>query len=118
MDEQKQEKIEAFFKSELLQLNFEKLIIRKATKRFGITKDEAKDLIGGVKSKIRKDALNRAVIYLLLGGIALFVGIKGTLGDSGFILIGAILVGTGMLLSSLGLFRLYLTSPRPTTKSE
>lgn len=104
------DEIESFLASELLQLNFKTLIIRKACKKFSLTKEESTDYYRQVKSKIRKAALNRALVYLLLGSIFLFVGISGTFGETGFIVYSKLLLGIGMTVSSLGFFKIYLTS--------
>ena len=98
-----------FISSEILQLNFKRAIVRKAVKKFDITIEEATTCYTSVKSQIGKEALRRAYIYLLLGGISLFVGISGTLGTSRFIFWGALLVGSGMTITSLGLFKVYFT---------
>lgn len=110
MEELKKEIIEDYFASEILQLNFKRLIINKAVRKFNINKNEAKTYYTSIKSVVRKEALNKAFIYLLLGSVSLFVGIMGTFGNSEYIFWGALLTGAGMNLASFGLFSVYLTS--------
>lgn len=108
MELEKQELIENYIRAELLQLNFKRLIIKKACKNFEISEEDALHLYNSVKPTLKKDAINRALIYLILGSISLFIGITGTFGNTGFIFWGALLVGTGSLITSLGLFKLAL----------
>lgn len=103
-----------FFESELLQLNFKGLMIKKACKLFDLSKGDSTNYYNQVKSKIRNKALNRALIYLLLGSISLLVGITGTFGDIGFVFYGSLLGGLGMTISSIEYFKIYLTSSKHT----
>lgn len=96
--------IEDYLKYEMLQLKIKKFIIKNASKRFNLSKEDVTSNYLNVRSKIQKEAINRGVIYLLLSSIFLFVGIKSFFGDSGYIYLGGLLFGSAGILTGLGYF--------------
>lgn len=108
MEIEKQNDLETFMTNEILRLNFKRIIINKACQKFDISKEDATNYFVEVRFKMKKAASNRAWTYLLLGSIFFGVGLFGTLSKTGFIFYGAILGGTGMLVTSAGLFRISL----------
>ena len=108
MEENNSVKIEEFIAKEMLLLNLKFLTIKKASRTFNISIEEAKNHYSNVRPKVRKEALSKAFIYLLLGSVSLFVGIAGTFGNTGYIFWGSLLFGSGFLLTAIGLFILVL----------
>lgn len=104
MSEDKPTELEEFLREEMLQLKMKSFIVKKASKRFEISQHEVEDCYLKVRSKIKRQALNRGIVYLLLGSMFLFVGIKATFGGSGVIYFGGLLLGSGGILSALGFF--------------
>ncbi len=96
--------LDEFLKDEMLQLKIMKFTIKKASKLFNLSKDEVKINYINVRSKIKKEAINRGIVYLLLSSIFLFVGIKSTTGDSGYIYLGGLLFGVAGVLTGIGYF--------------
>ncbi|WP_179334732.1 hypothetical protein [Winogradskyella costae] len=96
--------LEAFLKNEMLQLKLMSFTIKKASKRFNLPKDQVKSTYLKVRSMIRKEAINRGIVYLLLSTIFLFVGIKSVQGNSGYIYLGGLLLGSAGMLSAFGYF--------------
>ncbi|SDH52970.1 hypothetical protein [Winogradskyella thalassocola] len=96
--------LEAYLKDEMLQLKLMSFTIKKASKRFNLSKDEVKSTYLKVRSMIRKEAINRGIVYLLLSTIFLFVGIKSVQGNSGYIYLGGLLLGSAGILTALGYF--------------
>ncbi len=94
--------LEEFLKYEMLQLKLRSFTIKKASKRFNIPQDEVKTSYLNVRSKVKKTALNRGLVYLLLSSIFLFVGIKSIQGNSGYIYLGGLLFGSAGILTALG----------------
>lgn len=105
MEIEKQNKVKNYISSEILNLNLKRGIIKNASKKFNISKDDATMLFNEIRHEIKNTAIKRAFTYLLLGSISFSVGLYGTISKTGYIFYGAILIGTGMLITSLGLFR-------------
>lgn len=103
------EKIEQFLQKEMLQLNIKSKTIKIASQRFDIPIEDIEVQYDNAKSKIRKEARNRAWMYLISGSLFFGVGLFGTLSKTGFIFYGAILFGLGALFTSFGLFRLSMS---------
>lgn len=108
MSENKFNELEKFLKSEMLELKLMNFTIKKASKRFELPKDEVRSSYLSVRSRIKKEAVNRGLVYLLLSSIFLFVGIKSIQGDTGYIYLGGLLLGTAGILTALGYFLLAL----------
>jgi hypothetical protein len=106
MESTKLNELELFLGKEMLLLNFKGNILRKASRNFDITKNEAEEQYRIVRTKIKKQASRRAWTYLLIGSIFLGVGLVGTFSKTGFIFIGALLAGTACTITAIGLFRL------------
>jgi hypothetical protein len=53
---------------------------------------------------VKKEAINRGFVYLLLSSIFLFVGIKSFQGNSGYIYLGGLLFGSAGILTAFGYF--------------
>lgn len=104
MVKKKQINLEEFLKYEMLQLKLRKFTIKKASKKFGLPKNEVKKSYVNVRAKVKKDAIGRGLVYLLLSSIFLFVGIKSIQGNSGFIYLGGLLFGSAGILTALGYF--------------
>jgi len=108
MEEEGIIELEEFLAREMLQLSFKKSTINKASKKFNITKEEVDVYYKSTRYKIRSQAAKRAWTYLLLGSVSMFIGITGTFGNTGYIFWGALLLGTGSIITSIGLFKLSL----------
>ncbi|TWO32286.1 hypothetical protein E1J38_010730 [Seonamhaeicola sediminis] len=105
MEEDKINLLEKYLAYQMLQLSLKFYTINKASKNFDIPKDTVKSYYFKVRKNIKVRALKRALIYLIIGSITLFIGVKGTFGESSkIILYGALLVGLGSIATSLGLF--------------
>lgn len=100
--------IETYFSHEISNLNFKRIVIKTAVKKFGLTKDEAISTYNEVRGKLKKKLTLRAWTYLMLGCLFVGVGLFGTLSKTGFVFYGALLAGFGMLITSFGYFRLTL----------
>jgi hypothetical protein len=100
--------LEQFLGKEMLLLNLKGNILKKASRNFDITKEDAEVQYLIVRTKIKKQASRRAWTYLLIGSIFLGVGLIGTFSKTGFIFIGALLAGAACTLTAIGLFRLSL----------
>lgn len=98
--------LEQFLGKEMLLLNSKRSIVNKASRKFGLEKDEVEAHYLTARSSIKKSAGKRGWTYLLLGSIFLGVGLVGTLSNTGFIFYGAILGGTAFLITAIGLFML------------
>ena len=99
-------------KSEMLQLSVKSFTVKKAFKRFGISKDEANSYYLSVRSEIKKDAINKGLLYLFLGSISLFIGLASVFGNSRLIYLGSILLGAAGILSAFGYFILAIKSSK------
>ncbi|MDF3026052.1 MAG: hypothetical protein K0S23_359 [Fluviicola sp.] len=106
MESTELDELELFLGKEMLLLNLKGNILRKASRNFNITTDEAEARYLIVRTKIKKQAGRRAWTYLLIGSVFLGVGLIGTFSKTGFIFIGALLAGTACTLTAFGLFRL------------
>ncbi|MFT5145734.1 MAG: hypothetical protein ACI9H1_000445 [Polaribacter sp.] len=104
MNDKELNDLEKFLKYEMLQLKLMNFTIKKASKQFNLPKAEVKNSYLNVRSKIKKEAINRGLVYLLLSSIFLFVGIKSIQGNSGFIYLGGLLFGSAGILTGLGYF--------------
>ena len=80
--------------------------VKKASKRFNLSKEEVKLNYKKVRSIIKKEAINKGIVYTLLSSIFLFVGIKSAYGNSGYIYLGGLLFGSAGMLTGLGYFLL------------
>ncbi|MNU74231.1 hypothetical protein D3C71_637280 [compost metagenome] len=98
--------LEQFLGKEMLLLKSKRSIVNKASRNFGLEKEEVEASYLTAKSKIRKSAGKRGWTYLLLGLIFLGVGLFGSLSNTGFIFYGAILGGVAFLITAVGLFML------------
>lgn len=104
MEENKISLLEEFLAYQMLQLSLSFYTINKASKTFNLPKDVVRIHYFKVRIKIRKRALVKALIYLIIGSFSLFIGVKGTFGESSKVFLwGAILVGIGCVLTSFGL---------------
>lgn len=108
MENDQQEHIRMFFTKEITNLNFRRFSINKAVKRFEITQDQANLIYRETKRTIRKSIVGRGFLFLFLGIIPLSLGLYGTFDNNGVIFYGAILIGSGLVLSSLGYFLIAL----------
>ncbi|WP_243471401.1 hypothetical protein [Winogradskyella sp. MH6] len=99
-------------KSEMLQLSVKSFTIKKAIKRFGISKDEANGYYLSVRSEIKKDAINKGLLYLFLGSVLLFIGLASIFGDSRLIYLSSLLLGAAGILSAFGYFVLAIKSSK------
>lgn len=104
MKENNLSELEKFLKYEMLQLKLMSLTIKKASKRFNLPKREVKNAYLFVRSSIKKEALNRGLVYLLLSSVFLIVGVKSISSNSSYIYMGGLLFGTAGLLTALGYF--------------
>src|SRR6056300_1330588 len=105
MEEDEIKLLEEYLAHQMLQLSVRFYIINKASKQFKLPKDLVRSHYFKVRTQIGKKALKRALIYLIIGSMALFIGIRGTFGVSSKVLLwGALLVGSGSVITSLGLF--------------
>lgn len=96
--------IESYIEGQILNLGLG--ITGRTSRRFGISKEESRQLYKACRIKIKRKARNRAFVYLLIGTPTIAAGVLGTFGDTGVILYGAILTGLAFILTSIGLFRL------------
>ena len=107
MEDEKMNLLKDFLAHNMLQLSLKFHTINKASTKFELPKELVRTNYYKVRVDIRKRAFFRALIYFLIGGMALFIGVKGSFGESSKVfLYGAILVGTGGILTSIGLFML------------
>jgi hypothetical protein len=104
MEEDKLNLLTDFLANHMLQLSLSFYTINKASKKFDLPKELVRIHYCKVRTTIRIIALRRAFIYFIIGGIALFIGLKGSFRESSNVfLYGALLVGTGGVLTSIGL---------------
>jgi len=105
MSYKKFNEVEEFLKNEMLQLKLMSFTIKKASKKFNIPQNEIRNTYSAVRSKIRKESVNRGLVYMLLSSIFLLVGIKSTYVSSVNIYLGALLLfGGAGILTSFGYF--------------
>lgn len=112
MSEEEVIALRRLLKSEMLQLNVKSFTIKKATKRFKISKDEANNYYLSVRSEIKKHAINKGLLYLFLGSISLFIGLASVFGNSMLIYLGSLLLDTAGILSAFGYFILAIKSSK------
>ena len=105
MSEINSDVLEAFLKSEMLQLIPKNFTIKKAHKLTGLPKEEIKISYRNVRSRITKAAINRGIVYLLISSIFTFVGYKSLVSESStFFLIGMFFLGVSGILTAIGYF--------------
>ncbi len=103
MEENEINILDEFLAYQMLQLSLSFYTINKASKVFNLPKDIVRTQYFKVRIKIRKRALVKALIYLIIGSFSLFIGVKGTFGGASKVFLwGAILVGIGCVLTSFG----------------
>jgi hypothetical protein len=103
-----QNEVVTYFVNEIIRLNLKGIVVKNASKKFNISKDEANAIYIEVRNELKGKLGKRAWTYLLLGSIFFGVGLFGTLAKTGIIFYGAIGVGFGLILSSIGYFRISL----------
>jgi len=97
--------LEAFLKSEMLQLKLKSFTIKKASKLTGLPKEEIMISYLNVRSKITKESINRGIVYLLISSIFAFVGYKSLVEESStYFLIGMFFLGVSGILTAIGYF--------------
>ena len=105
MSEINSDALEAFLKSEMLQLIPKSFTIKKAHKLTGLPKEEIEISYLNVRSRITKAAINRGIVYLLISSIFTFVGYKSLVSESStFFLIGMFFLGVSGILTAIGYF--------------
>ena len=105
MEENKINLLEEFLAYQMQQLSLRFYTIKTASNRFDLPKDTVRLHYYKVRTKIRKRALFKAIIYFVIGSIILFIGVKGTFRESSNVFLwGALLIGIGSIITSLGLF--------------
>ena len=81
----------------------------RANQFTGVVDDED---VKAVRSEIKKDAINKGLLYLFLGSISLFIGLASVFGNSRLIYFGSLLLGTAGILSAFGYFILAIKSSK------
>lgn len=105
MNEINPDVLEAFLKSEMLQLIPKRFTIKKAHKLTGLPKEEIKISYLNVRSTITKAAINRGIVYLLISSIFTFVGYQSLVNESNsYFLIGMFFLGVSGVLTAIGYF--------------
>lgn len=87
-------------------LNLAMGIVNRTARKFNITQEEARAKYKITRQRIKRNALLRGIVYLMVGLPTLAAGLLGTFGDTGLILYGATLFGAAFIATSFGLFRL------------
>lgn len=106
MEPNESHELEQHLGKEMLLLKSKRSIVNKASRDFGLSKEEVEMHYSSARSQIGKSAGKRGWTYLLLGSIFLGVGLVGTFSNTGFIFYGAILAGSAFLITAIGLFML------------
>lgn len=96
----------SFIAKHIMELNFRKIILKKAVKKFDLTEKEALLYYQEARKVVKKQALNKGIVYLLLGVVSLIVGGSSLSSNSTYILWGTLFIGIGMTITALGMFRL------------
>lgn len=108
MNPEKTPELEKFIRREILALKPKGGIIRKASRLFQVSAEEAEMSYNAVRNGIHKTAAQRAWVYLLIGSIFSGVGWFGTLANTGFIFYGAVGFGAACIVTAVGLFSVSL----------
>jgi hypothetical protein len=108
MEENQTMELEEFYKKAVLNLSLKNGTIKKASKQFEISYEEAANKYYEVRNSMKKSLSNRAWIFLMFGIIAMVIGVSATLASSRYFFYGALLTGTSFLIAAFGYFRVAL----------
>lgn len=100
--------INDYMAEQIMKLCLKSYIIKKVCSRFNISKSEALIIFQEARRNVSRKARNQGFIYLLLGSLSFGVSLFGTIVNTGMIMYGGLLLGMGMLITSVGYFRIAL----------
>ena len=100
--------VKDYMTDQIMKLSLKSYVIKKACSTFNISKSEALFIFQEARRNVKKKALNQGFIYLLLGSLSFGVSLFGSMANTGIIMYGGLLAGSGMLITSVGYFRIAL----------